>query len=125
MFQLEVWQESSPSFLQWCGQNVCLDSKRLFLDTSHCLAPSSLASVLPPSVLHLCKNHKFVTCRLGARDDNLGVLLSDPPCTTCSVAVLPGAWKFRLKFPLEMRLTRDTSRPRTVGFVLFDVRGSR
>ena len=53
--QLEVWQESPPSFLQWCDQNACLDTKRIFLDISHCLAPSSLASVLPPSVLPLCK----------------------------------------------------------------------
>ena len=31
---------------------------------------------------YLCaKNHKFGTCRLSARDDNLGVLLSGPPCT--------------------------------------------
>ena len=30
---------------------------------------------------YLCaKDHKFCTCRLSARDDNLGVLLSGPPC---------------------------------------------
>ena len=31
---------------------------------------------------YLCaKNNKFGTCRLSARDDNIGVLLSGPPCT--------------------------------------------
>ena len=55
MFQIEVRQELPPSFLQWCGQNACLDTKRIFLDISHCLAPSLLASVLPPSVLPLYK----------------------------------------------------------------------
>ena len=35
---------------------------------------------------YLCaKNHKFCTCRLSARDDNLGVLLSGPPCILRSI----------------------------------------
>ena len=80
MSQLEVWQESPPSFLQWCGQNACLDTN-VFSLIFHIVLHQVHWHLFCHLLYYLCaKNHKFGTCRLSARDDNLGVLLSDPPC---------------------------------------------
>ena len=72
---------AASSFLQWCGQNACLDTQNVFSLIFHIVLHQVHWHLFCHLLYYLCaKNNKFGTCRLSARDDNLGVLLSGPPC---------------------------------------------
>ena len=96
IFPIGVRQESPPIVSCSDVAKMHVSTQNVFSLIFHIVLHQVHWHLFCHLLYYLCaKNHKFGTCRLSARDDNLGVLLSGPPCIkTFRILYTPNCLQF-------------------------------